>query len=750
MSGKIDPLPIEDIPLDKALGERYLSYALSTIMARSLPDVRDGLKPVHRRILYAMNASGNASTKPYRKSANAVGYVMMHYHPHGDGAIYDSLVRMAQDFSMRYLLVDGQGNFGSIDGDNAAAFRYTEARLAVPAEALLEGIDEDAVDFQPTYNGQNKEPVVLPSSFPNLLANGATGIAVGMATNIPPHNVGEVCDALRYLIKSPAASVQTLLGKMLGPDFPTGGVIVESPEAIRLAYETGRGSIRLRARWEVEVLKGGLYQIVVTEIPYQVQKAKLIEKIADLMVAKKLPFLADIQDESAADVRIVLTPKNRNVDDQILMESLFRLTDLETRFNLNMNVLDKDHTPRVMDLSQVLKAFLDHRHQVLCRRTQFRLDKIQDRLEVLKGFQIAYLNLDELIRLIRTEDEPKPMIMDRWKLTERQAEAILNMKLRSLRKLEEAKIIQEMEALVEEQKSLTVLLGDESLRWKAIDDQIKEVKKKFADPRRTTFREAPLVSIPTDEEMIDKEPITVVCSDKGWIRSLKGHVKDLSEIKYKDEDQERFILQAFTTDKIMVFGTNGRVYTLDGHKLPSGRGQGEPLRLLIDLPQDEEVLTMASISGQTPNKKWLIASADGRGFLASEESLVAQVRSGKQILNVSSPQKAKICRPVPEGADVVAIIGSNRKFLIFKLDELPDLSRGRGVTLQKYKDTTLADVKLFTYGQGLKWTTGGRTRHVEDLRLWLGKRGQIGKLPPVGFPRTNLFEESEKNASGSL
>lgn len=742
MSEQTNLSVIEDIPLDKALGERYLSYALSTIMARSLPDVRDGLKPVHRRILYAMKSSGNVSEKPYRKSANAVGYVMMHYHPHGDMAIYDSLVRMAQDFSMRYPLIDGQGNFGSIDGDNAAAFRYTEARLAVPAEALLDGIDEDAVDFQATYNGQNQEPVVLPSAFPNLLANGATGIAVGMATNIPPHNVGEICDALRHLIKVPNASVETLLSKLPGPDFPTGGIIVESPQTIQAAYESGRGSLRLRARWEVEALKGGLYQIVITEIPYQVQKAKLIEKIADLLITKKLPLLADIQDESAADIRVVLTPKNRNVDDRVLMESLFKLTDLETRFNLNMNVLDRDRTPRVMSLRDVLKAFLEHRHEVLCRKSRFQLTKIAHRLEILQGFQIAYLNLDVLIHIIRTEDEPKPLIMSRWNLTETQAEAILNMRLRALRKLEETKIVEEIKTLVEEQGSLRTLLENESLRWTEIDAEIKEIKRKFNDKRRTSFEEAPAVSPYLVEEIIEKELITIVCSAKGWVRALKGHIQDRSEIKYKEEDQERFVLLAQTTDKIMIFGTNGRAYTLDAHKVPSGKGQGEPLRLLIDLPQDEEILTMAIFSShvEDSSQKWLLASSDGRGFIAPREALIAQVKTGKQVLNLSESAKACACLPVQ--GDSIAIIGSNRKFLIFKLEEIPELSKGRGVTLQKYKNAEVGDVITFTYTDGLTWSTGTRTRHVQDLRLWLGKRGQIGKVPPVGFPRTNKFAES--------
>lgn len=740
MAKKIDHSRIEEVALDKALGERYLSYAMSTIMARSLPDVRDGLKPVHRRILYAMKASGNSSSKSYRKSANAVGYVMMHYHPHGDQAIYDSLVRMAQDFSMRYPLVDGQGNFGSIDGDNAAAFRYTEARLSVVGEALLEGIDENAINFQPTYNEQNKEPIVLPAAFPNLLANGATGIAVGMATNIPPHNVGEICDALRYLIKSPQAAISNLLTKMQGPDFPTGGVIVEPQTAILKAYETGRGSIRLRARWEVESLKGGLYQIVITEIPYQVQKAKLIEKIADLLNAKKLPLVGDILDESAADIRLVITPKNRTIDDQALMESLFRQTDLETRFNMNMTVLDYDHTPRVMNLREVLQAFLNHRHAVLLRRSEFRLNQIKDRLEVLQGLQIAYLNLDELIKIIRSEEEPKPIIMKRWNLTDLQAESILNMKLRSLRKLEEYQIKSEIDTLAAQQQDLLDLMQDKQRQWHSIDEEVKKIKKQFGDKRRTTFAEAPVINFQTVEEIVEKEPVTIVCSAKGWIRALKGHLQDFSDIKYKDDDQEKFVLKAMSNEKLILFATNGRAYSVDIFKLPGGRGQGEPIRLIIDLPQDEEIIALFPVDTHRMDihKKWLLAASDGRGFIITQENMVAQTKSGKQLLNVSAQSKAVAC--IQAEGDSVAIIGTNRKFLIFKLDEIPSLTKGRGVILQKYKNTELADIKVFHLAEGLKWNTGSRVRHMEDMRLWQGKRGQIGKVPPVGFPRTNKFE----------
>lgn len=726
---------VETVCLDKALGERYLSYALSTITARSLPDVRDGLKPVHRRILYAMKSSGNTHNNQYRKSANAVGYVMMHYHPHGDAAIYDSLVRMAQDFSMRYPLVDGQGNFGSIDGDNAAAFRYTEARLHKVSEALLEGIDENAVDFQDTYNGQKQEPRVLPTVFPNLLANGASGIAVGMATNIPPHNVGEICDVLRHLIKMPHCTHQTLMSKMPGPDFPTGGVIVEPHESLFKSYETGRGSIRLRAKWQVEVLKGGSYQVVVTEIPFQVQKARLIEKIADLMIAKKLPLLSDVQDESAADIRIVFFPKSRNLAPEVLMESLFKNTELETRFALNMNVLDAHGVPRVMSLRDTLQAFLNHRHHVLIRRSHFQLDKIEKRLEILHGFQVAYLNIDEVIRLIREEDDPKPIMMERWNLTDLQTEAILNMKLRNLRKLEEIEIQREISELSEQKKALESLLSDTDQQWKYIDTEIKEIKQKYGDVRRTQFAEAPEVNLEEIEAIVEKEPITVVCSDKGWIRSMKGHLKSFDEIKYRDGDQERFVFHGYTTDKILVIATNGRSYTLSAANLPAGRGHGEPISLSIDLPPEDTILKFILLEKSAC--RYLMISSDGRGFFVDQDQLIASTKNGKQIVNCAKGEKLVFCEI--EQGDHLALIGTNRKLLIIPNAEIPSLQKGRGVTLQKYKGAKLSDAKFMTLEMGLNWPLGDRMRHVTDLRMWLGKRAGAGKLPPAGFPRDNTF-----------
>lgn len=731
---------VQDVALAKALGERYLSYALSTIIARSLPDVRDGLKPVHRRILYAMKNAGNTASKPYRKSAHAVGYVMMHYHPHGDMAIYDALVRMAQDFSMRYPLIDGQGNFGSIDGDNAAAFRYTEARLSTVAETLLTAIDEDAVDFQGTYNGQGQEPLVLPSVFPNLLANGATGIAVGMATTVPPHNVGEICDALRALIRDPELSVAELLKRMPGPDFPTGGMLVESREAIQKSYESGRGTFRLRARWEVETLKGGGYQIVITQIPYQVQKAKLMEKIGDLMGAKKLPLVLDVADESAADIRLVITPRNRSLDDGLVMESLFRQTDLEVRFPLNMNVLDRFQVPRVMSLKEVLQAFLDHRQEVLLRRSTFRQGQIQARLEVLRGLQVAYLNLDAVIQLIRQEDHPKPLLMARWSLTEVQAEAILNMKLRALRKLEEYEITQEIQKLTQEQTALEALLQSPSEQWRVIDEEIKNLKKGFGDPRRTLFGDVPLIPLQNLENPVEVEPVTIVCSAKGWIRTVRGHVKDDSELKYKDGDSGRFVVHALSSDKVIIFAQNGKSYALDVQRLPGGRGQGEPLRLMIDLPQDEDIVTLFPLDPHkiSSSPRWLVASSEGKGFLVSPQTFLSQKRGGRQVLTLPSSAKASVC--IQAQGDTVAIIGENRKFLVFPLSEIPELTKGRGVTLQKYKHSCLGDVKIFNVSQGLSWVLGTRTRHVDSLKLWQGKRGQVGKIPPVGFPRNNKFQ----------
>jgi topoisomerase-4 subunit A len=727
------------VDFGKALRERYLAYALSTIVSRSLPDVRDGLKPVHRRILYGMRQLGLNPGSGLRKSAAVVGDVMGKYHPHGDAAIYDAMVRLAQEFAQRYPLVEGQGNFGNIDGDNAAAMRYTEARLTDVAALLLEGIDEDAVDLRPSYDNRNDEPVVLPAAFPNLLANGAQGIAVGMATSIPPHNVAEICDALLHLIKFPKATVGKLVELIPGPDFPTGGVLVESREAITEAYRTGRGSLRVRAKWEVEKLKGGTWQIVITEIPYQVQKSRLIEKIAELLQEKKLAVLDDVHDESASDLRIVLEPKSRNVDPDMLMESLFRQTDLEVRFGLNMNVLDASNTPRVMSLPEVLRAYLDHRQVVLQRRTNFRLTEIARRLEILEGYIIAYLNIDEVIRIIRNEDEPKPVMMKKWKLTDLQADAILNMRLRALRRLEEIEIRKERDQLTAEQKDLRGLLKDEERQWKKIAGEIGELKKTFGPAtelgkRRTELGDAPAAVIIPLEAVVEREPITIVCSDKGWIRALRGHVPESDDIKYKEGDRSRFFIQAETTDKLLVFGTNGRFYTLAADKLPGGRGHGEPVRLMIDLGNDQEIVDLFV---HKPGRKLVVASHDGRGFLVPEEEVVAQTRAGKQVLNLAEGVEAAACAPA-EG-DHVAVVGENRKIIIFPLTELPEMTRGRGVILQKYKDGGLSDVKVFTLAEGLTWRLGDKTRTETNLRDWIGQRAQAGRLPPRGFPSNNKF-----------
>ena len=731
---------IQETRLADALSERYLAYALSTIMARSLPDVRDGLKPVHRRLLFAMRQLRLAPNEAFKKSARVVGDVMGKFHPHGDTAIYDAMVRLAQEFSQRYPLVDGQGNFGNIDGDNAAAMRYTEARLTEVAERLLRGIDEDAVDFRDTYDGEDSEPIVLPAAFPNLLANGAQGIAVGMATSIPPHNVEELCDALLHLIKHPNASFETLAGYIPGPDFPTGGILVDTREAVIEAYRTGRGSFRLRARWEVEKLKNGTYQIVVTEIPYQVQKSRLVEKLAELLEARKLAMLGDIQDESAEDVRLVLEPKSRNVDPAVLMESLFRQSDLEVRISLNLNVLDAEQTPRVMSLREALLAFLDHRHTVLIRRSNFRLGKIEHRLEVLAGYLIAYLNIDEVIRIIREEDEPKAEMMRRWELTDVQAEAILNMRLRALRRLEEIEIRKEFEELTAEKLDIQDLLGDETRRWRVVGAEISTLRKDFGKTTELGRRRTEIGSPPSDvvvplEAMVEREPITIVCSEKGWIRAMKGHLGDDAELKFKDGDSPRFLLRAETTDRILVFATDGRFYTLQADKLPRGRGHGEPLRLMIDLANDQDLVTLEI---HRPDRRFLVASDDGRGFVVNATDVVAQTRSGRQVMNPARGAKATVC--ISAEGDMVAVVGSNRKMLIFKLKEVPELARGKGVILQRYKDGKLAAVKVFNAEDGISWhMNGGRQRTETDLSAWIGKRASAGKPPPTGFPRPPRF-----------
>ena len=741
MSDKSAAAEIRDVPLTDALGERYLAYALSTITARSLPDVRDGLKPVHRRLLYAMRQLRLDPDSGFKKCARVVGDVMGKFHPHGDAAIYDAMVRLAQDFSVRYPLVEGQGNFGNIDGDNAAAMRYTEARLTEYALAMLEGIDEDSVDFQDNYDGSESEPVVLPASVPNLLANGAAGIAVGMATSIPPHNVGELCDALLHVIKHPKATAAKLADFVPGPDFPTGGVLVEPRESIVEAYATGRGSFRLRARYEVEKQSHGQYQIVVTEMPYQVQKGRLIEKVADLLQARKLPMLADVRDESTEDVRLIFEPKSRSVEPEMLMESLFRHTELETRIGLNMNVLDAGKVPRVMSLREVLQAFLDHRHEVLVRRTKFRLEKIANRLELLEGYLIVYVNLDEVIRIIREEDDPKKTMMKKWKLTDGQAEAILNMRLRVLRRLEEVAIRQEHDELTAEQKDLNKLLKDKDRRWKTIAEQIRDIKARFgADApggaRRTEIGDAPAaVEVPL-EAMIEREPITVICSQKGWIRAARGHLAETSDLKFKDGDRLGFFLHAQTTDKLLVFGTNGRFYTVPCDKLPGGRGHGDPLRLMIGLGNDQDVVAMMV---HAPGRKLIVAASDGRGFVVPEDEVIAQTKGGKQVLNVSGEVEAQACSVVPGDADSVAVIGENRKMIIFPFEELPEMTRGRGVKLQSYKDGGLSDVTAFRMEEGLSWRSGDRTRTETDLTAWIGKRAQAGRLAPRGFAKSNRF-----------
>ena len=727
---------IIDTAFSAALSERYLAYALSTITSRSLPDVRDGLKPVHRRLLFAMRQLRLDPGQGFKKSARVVGDVMGKFHPHGDAAIYDAMVRLAQEFAMRYRLVDGQGNFGNIDGDNAAAMRYTEARMTEVAQLLLDGIDEDTVDFRPTYDGESEEPCLLPAGIPNLLANGAQGIAVGMATSIPPHNVTELADAALHLIKHPNASVDTLMGYVRGPDFPTGGILVEPADSIREAYATGRGGFRVRARWSVEKEKGGAWQVVVTEIPYQVQKSRLIERMADMLQAKKLPFLADIRDESAEDLRIVLEPKSRRLEPEVVMESLFKLTDLETRVPLNLNVLDSDGRPGVMSLREALNAWLAHRREVLVRRSNFRLGKIASRLEVLEGYLVVYLNLDEVIAIIREAENPRARLMERFELTETQANAILDMRLRSLRRLEEMALKTEREQLIAEQEELTALVGDETLQWQRITGEIRDMKAVFAksDTRRTDCAEAPDIDVDAAEILVEREPITVICSKNGWIRAMKGHQDLEAEYKFKEGDGPAFILHAETIDKILLFAENGRFYTLSGDKLPRGRGFGEPVSLMVDLPADVDIVRLLKAEG----KRMLVAASTGHGLLVPTEAALAQTRSGKQVLNISGTARAVACC-VAEG-DMVASVGMNRKLLVFPIDEVPEMTRGKGVILQRFKDGGLADVTVYSAEAGLSWKAGGgRTRTEADMSDWLGKRAGAGKMPPTGFPRPARF-----------
>lgn len=729
-------------PLRRAIADRYLTYALSTIMHRALPDARDGLKPVHRRILYAMRGLKLDSTGSFRKCAKIVGEVMGNYHPHGDQAIYDALARLAQDFSVRYPLIDGQGNFGNIDGDNPAAQRYTEARLTRAAESLMIGLSEDAVNFRPNYDGSETEPEVLPATYPNLLANGSTGIAVGMATNIPPHNLGELCDAAIHLIKSPNARDETLMDYIPGPDFPTGGVLVEPAENILNAYKTGRGSFRLRSKWEIEETGRGMWQIIVTEIPYQVQKSKLIEKIANLIHLKRIPILSDVRDESTEDIRLVLEPRSKTVDPMVLMETLFKLCDLEIRFSMNLNVLIDGRTPKVCSIKEVLRAFLDHRREVLQRRSKFRMEKIDRRLEVLEGYLVAFLNLDRIIQIIRGEDQPKPIMITEFSLTDIQAEAILNMRLRSLRKLEEIELRQELDGLQIERAQLDDLLADDVLQWDSIKNQLRETRKEFGKEskggaRRTILKDAPDIEDVPLEAMIEREPITVVCSSMGWIRTMKGHINLTQELKFKDGDEGRFIFHAETTDKLLLFGSNGRFYTLACSELPGGRGMGEPIRLIVDLPNDAEMIDLFI---HDPTRRLLLASNKGDGFVVNEKETVAQTRNGKQSLNVKAGTRALLCKPI--NGDYIACVGENRKLVIFPLTELPEMSRGKGVRLQKYKDGGLSDATTFTLETGLQWLDpAGRTRTEINLVDWIGKRASAGRMAPRGFPHDNKFNK---------
>jgi len=745
---------IEAVDLKAALEERYLAYALSTIMHRALPDVRDGLKPVHRRIMHAMRLLRLNPDQGFAKCARIVGEVMGKFHPHGDQSIYDALVRLAQDFSMRYPLVDGQGNFGNIDGDNAAAMRYTEARMTEVASEILSGITEDAVDFRPTYNEEDEEPVVLPGAFPNLLANGSSGIAVGMATSIPPHNAAELCKAALHLIDNPDATVEDLLTRephptdadenmVRGPDFPTGGIIIDSFDTILEAYKTGRGGFRVRARWNVEDQGRGTYNVVVTEIPYGVQKSRLVEKIAELLLARKLPLLDDVRDESAEDIRLVLVPKSRSVEAAILMESLFKLTDLESRFPLNMNVLSRGKVPNVLSLRDVLREWLDHRRDVLIRRSKHRLGDIEHRLEVLAGFLIAYVNIDEVIRIIREEDEPKQVMMAKWSLTDVQAEAILNLRLRQLRKLEEIEIRKEFDALTEEKAQIEALLASETKQWKMIRWEVEKIRDKFSSHteigrRRTQFADAPEHDdTEIHHAMVEKEPVTVVVSEKGWLRAMRGHMSDYSALTFKEGDSLKLAFHAQTTDKILVFTTGGKFYTIGADRLPGGRGHGEPIRIIVDMENDQDIVTAFV---HDPKRKLLLASHEGYGFVVPEAEVVANTRKGKQVMNVKSPDEAVRC-VVVEG-DYVAIVGENRKLLVFALTEIPEMVRGKGVRLQRYKDGGTLDIKVFTMASGLSWQDSAERNFVktrEELAEWIGNRAAAGRLVPKGFPRSGKF-----------
>ncbi|ABV78474.1 DNA topoisomerase IV subunit A [Rickettsia bellii OSU 85-389] len=730
---------IENIDFGSALSERYLAYALSTIMSRSLPDVRDGLKPVHRRLLYAMLQLRLEPNSGYKKCARVVGDVIGKYHPHGDVAVYDTLVRLAQHFSLRYPLIDGQGNFGSIDGDNAAAMRYTESRMTEICTLLMEDIDKDTVDFRPTYDDSDLEPVIMPASFPNLLANGSEGIAVGMATNIPPHNLHELCDALMHLIDHPKAEISDIMNFIKGPDFPTGGIIIDKSDVITSAYMTGRGSFRVRARWEKEELNYGVYQIVVTEIPYQVQKSKLIEQIAILLKDKKIPLVSNIRDESTDIIRLVIEPRDRSCDPQIVMESLFKLTNLESRIQLNMNVIGSNNVPKVMNILEVLQEFLSHRQNIITRRSTYLLNKIKHRLEILEGLRIAYLNLDEIIKIIREEDEPKAIMMQRFQLTEIQVEAILNTRLRSLRKLEEQEIITEHSNLQKQQAILEEILNNPKELWKVVKKEIKAVQAKFGlnttiGARRTSFEQVTLTNQVVDiTAFITKEPITIICSKMGWVRSLKGHNNDLSSIKYKEGDAEKFILEAYTTDKILIISSEGRFFTLLADNISKGKGTGESIKLLVDIGNND----ITEILVYKPDHLLLLASSIGKGFVVNSNEVMAQTKSGKQIMNVPDGHTCIACLPV--NGDSVACIGESRKLLVFNIDEIPEMKKGQGVTLQKFKNAKLLDIKIFNREDGLSWNSGGKVKLEKNIIAFLGKRGSTGKLPPMGFPKNNRF-----------
>lgn len=731
---------ISSVNFTDALEERYLSYALSTIMSRSLPDLRDGLKPVHRRLMYAMLQLKMDPKSGFKKCARVVGDVVGKYHPHSEQAVYDALVRLAQDFVVRYPLVEGQGNFGSIDGDNPAAMRYTECRLTEAAVELLRDIDKNTVPFRPNYDGSESEPVLLPAAFPNILANGAEGIAVGMASSIPPHNISELCDAMLQLIERPETTTEELMKFIPGPDFPTGAIIAEDKSTVLNAYETGKGSLRVRARWEKEMLAHGMYQIVITEIPYQVKKSKLIEKIAELFKEKRLALLGNIRDESAEDIRIVLEPKNRSCDPEILMESLFKLTDLEVRFSLNMNVLNKDNVPKVMGLKEILSSFLEHRQTVIVNRSEHRLAQIDKRLEVLAGFLIVYVHLDEVIRIIREEDHPKEVMMNKWSLTEIQVDAILNLRLRSLQKLEEIAIRKEYDALSSEKDSLEKLLASSRRQWTVIRKETEAVQKQFAHDtaigaRRTTIDDkVDTNKVINIEAFIEREPITVICSKKGWVRAVKNHGHDPESFKYKDGDECGFILDAMTTDKLLIFTTSGRCYTLSCDKVPKGKGFGEPVSVHVDLEENDMLVAVHVFKS---DQHYCVAASSGKGFLIESQEMLAQTRNGRQVLSLTKGSKAVLCKPLT--GDMVALVGTNRKLLVMPADELPIMKRGQGVLLQRFKDATLADMTFFKKDEGLSWRIGDRTRNEKDVTAWYGKRGLAGKLVPTGFPRSNRF-----------